>query len=212
MRMDLSECANLAEIPDLSKATKLESLILDNCKSLVMLPSTIGNLQKLVMLEMKECTGLEVLPIDVNLSSLLIVNLKGCSRLSFFPQISCSSERLNLKYTAIEEVPCCIENFPRLTVLRMRGCKRVSRSPQISSSIKKLDLDDTDLDEQVLCYVENLSRLTVLKIRGFKKLRNISQDIFRLTSLHQVDYIISVDLDSVWVYLIDLPNINHCYK
>ena len=201
MRMDLSECANLTEIPDLSKATKLESLILNNCKSLVMLPSTIGNLQKLVMLEMKECTGLEVLPIDVNLSSLLIVNLKGCSRLRFFPQISCSIERLNLKYTASD-----------FTVLRMRGCKRVSRSPQIPSSIKKLDLDDTDLDEQVLCYVENLSRLTVLKIRGFKRLRNISQDIFRLTSLHQVDYIISVDLDSVWVYLIDLPNINHCYK
>ena len=116
MEMDLSECQNLAEILDLSKATNLKSLKLNYCECLVMLPSTIGNLQKLELLEMQECTALEVLPIGVNLSSLEIVNLNGCTRLRSFPQISRSIKELYLNDTATEEVPCCIENFSRLAV------------------------------------------------------------------------------------------------
>nr|AXU93633.1 RPP4/RPP5-like protein [Arabidopsis thaliana] len=131
-RMNLSESENLTEIPDLSKATKLESLILNNCKSLVTLPSTIGNLHRLVRLEMKECTGLEVLPTDVNLSSLMILDLSGCSSLRTFPLISTRIECLYLENTAIEEVPCCIENFTRLHVLSMYCCQRLKNiSPNI---------------------------------------------------------------------------------
>lgn len=68
--MDLSGCQSLKEIPDLSTATNLEFLDLTDCKSLVMLPSSIRNLKKLVDLKMEGCTGLEVLPHDVNLVSL----------------------------------------------------------------------------------------------------------------------------------------------
>nr|AXU93546.1 RPP4/RPP5-like protein [Arabidopsis thaliana] len=130
--MDLSECENLTEIPDLSKATNLENLKLNNCKSLVTLPTTIGNLQKLVRFEMKECTGLEVLPTDVNLSSLKMLDLSGCSSLRTFPLISKSIKWLYLENTAIEEVPCSIENFTRLTVLLMYCCQRLKNiSPNI---------------------------------------------------------------------------------
>ncbi|ANM67926.1 TIR-NBS-LRR class disease resistance protein [Arabidopsis thaliana] len=140
--MDLSESENLTEIPDLSKATKLESLILNNCKSLVTLPSTIGNLHRLVRLEMKECTGLEVLPTDVNLSSLMILDLSGCSSLRTFPLISTRIECLYLQNTAIEEVPCCIEDFTRLTVLMMYCCQRLKTiSPNIFR-LTRLELAD----------------------------------------------------------------------
>ena len=145
MEMDLSECQNLAEISDLSKATNLKSLKLNYCECLVMLPSTIGNLQKLELLEMKECTALEVLPNGVNLSSLEIVNLNGCTRLRSFPQISRSIKELYLNDTATEEVPCCIENFSRLAVLTMRGCKRLKNiSPNIFklTSLKYVDFQD----------------------------------------------------------------------
>ncbi|KAL9817820.1 putative TIR domain, AAA+ ATPase domain, P-loop containing nucleoside triphosphate hydrolase [Arabidopsis thaliana] len=143
--MDLSESENLTEIPDLSKATKLESLILNNCKSLVTLPSTIGNLHRLVRFEMKECTGLEVLPTDVNLSSLMILDLSGCSSLRTFPLISTRIECLYLENTAIEEVPCCIEDFTRLTVLLMYCCQRLKTiSPNIFRLTRLKLADFTD--------------------------------------------------------------------
>ncbi|ANM67119.1 Disease resistance protein (TIR-NBS-LRR class) family [Arabidopsis thaliana] len=185
-RVDLSECENMIEIPDLSKATNLEILDLSNCKSLVMLPSTIGNLQKLYTLNMEECTGLKVLPMDINLSSLHTVHLKGCSSLRFIPQISKSIAVLNLDDTAIEEVPC-FENFSRLMELSMRGCKSLRRFPQISTSIQELNLADTAI-EQVPCFIEKFSRLKVLNMSGCKMLKNISPNIFRLTRLMKVDF------------------------
>nr|AXU93615.1 RPP4/RPP5-like protein [Arabidopsis thaliana] len=144
-RMDLSECENLTEIPDLSKATHLESLILNNCKSLVTLPSTIGNLQSLRHLYMKRCTRLEVLPTDVNLSFLLILDLGGCSSLRTFPLISTNMIWLYLENTAIGEVPCCIEDFTRLRVLLMYCCQRLKNiSPNIFRLTNLMVADFTD--------------------------------------------------------------------
>ncbi|CDY09663.1 BnaC07g33980D [Brassica napus] len=143
--MDVSTCENLTEIPDLSMAPNLLYLRLNNCKSLVTVPSTIGNLFKLVKLEMEECTMLEVLPTDVNLPSLETLHLSGCSRLKSFPQISRSIANLYLNDTAIEDVPCCIENFWRLSELSMCGCKRLENiSPNIFRlrSLKLVDFSD----------------------------------------------------------------------
>nr|AXU93638.1 RPP4/RPP5-like protein [Arabidopsis thaliana] len=144
-RMDLSESENLTEIPDLSKATNLVNLKLKNCKSLVTLPSTIGNLQNLRRLYMKRCTGLKVLPTDVNLSSLKMLDLSGCSSLRTFPLISTSIECLYLENTAIEEVPCCIKNFSRLTELLMYCCQRLKNiSPNIFRLTNLMVADFTD--------------------------------------------------------------------
>jgi hypothetical protein len=143
--MDLSESENLTEIPDLSKATNLKRLYLNGCKSLVTLPSTIGNLHRLVRLEMKECTGLELLPTDVNLSSLIILDLSGCSSLRTFPLISTRIECLYLENTAIEEVPCCIEDLTRLSVLLMYCCQRLKNiSPNIFRLTSLMVADFTD--------------------------------------------------------------------
>lgn len=112
-RMDLSRSENLKEIPNLLKATCLEYLDLNECKSLVMLPSSIRNLNKLKKLNMK-CTRLEVLPHDVNLESLCHLNLSGCSMLRSFPQISTRISLLSLDHTSIEEVPFWIKKFTEL--------------------------------------------------------------------------------------------------
>ncbi|KAL0650592.1 hypothetical protein Bca4012_093283 [Brassica carinata] len=124
-RMDLSRSENLKEIPNLLKATCLEYLDLNECKSLVMLPSSIRNLNKLKKLNMKGCTRLEVLPHDVNLASLCHLDLSGCSMLRSFRQISTRISLLSLDHTSIEEVPFWIEKFTELTTLTMSGCKRL---------------------------------------------------------------------------------------
>ncbi|EOA16677.1 hypothetical protein CARUB_v10004869mg [Capsella rubella] len=84
IEIDLSECTKLREVPDLFKAINLRSLKLNKCESLVTLPSTIGNLKFLERLEMRGCISLEVLPTDVTLLSLEILDLSGCLRLRNF--------------------------------------------------------------------------------------------------------------------------------
>ncbi|VYS62975.1 unnamed protein product [Arabidopsis thaliana] len=223
----------IEEILDLSKATNLKRFYLSGCKSLVTLPSTIGNLHRLVRLEMKECTGLELLPTDVNLSSLETLDLSGCSRLRSFPLISTSIEWLNLENTAIEEIldlskatnlkrfylsgckslvtlPSTIGNLHRLVRLEMKectglellptdinlssletldlsGCSSLRSFPLISKSIKWLYLENTAIEE-VPCCIEDFTRLTVLLMYCCQRLKNISPNIFRLTSLTFADF------------------------
>nr|AXU93661.1 RPP4/RPP5-like protein [Arabidopsis thaliana] len=207
--MHLSESENLTEIPDLSKATKLESLILNNCKSLVTLPSTIGNLHRLVRLEMKECTGLEVLPTDVNLSSLETLDLSGCSSLRSFPLISKSIKWLYLENTAIEEIPDLSKatnlknlklnnckrlevlptdvNLSSLMILDLSGCSSLRTFPLISTRIECLYLENTAIEE-VPCCIEDFTRLTVLLMYCCQRLKTISLNIFRLTRLKLADF------------------------
>nr|AXU93635.1 RPP4/RPP5-like protein [Arabidopsis thaliana] len=200
--MDLSESENLTEIPDLSKATKLESLILNNCKSLVTLPSTIGNLHRLVRLE--------VLPTDVNLSSLETLDLSGCSSLRSFPLISTNIVWLYLENTAIEEIPSTIGNLHRLVRLVMKkctglevlptdvnlssletlnlsGCSSLRSFPLISTRIECLYLKNTAIEE-VPCCIEDFTRLAKLLMYYCQRLKNISPNIFRLTSLMVADF------------------------
>ncbi|CAG7895633.1 unnamed protein product [Brassica rapa] len=119
--MDMSYSADLKEIPDLSKAINVKKLNLRGCKSLVALPSSIGNLSnlKLSKLDMSKCSNLKFLPADVNLESLLILKLNGCSQLRMFPRISRNIEWLYLEETALEreEDSSWIENIPHLKEL-----------------------------------------------------------------------------------------------
>lgn len=122
--MDLSGCENLKDIPNLSEATNLEILELNDCKSLVCLPSSIRNLNKLEVLSMSGCTRLEFLPTDVNLASLDYLNLSGCARLRSFPRISRNISRLFLGGTAIVEGQDCffIGYMSGLTELVWSNC------------------------------------------------------------------------------------------
>ncbi|KAF3538558.1 hypothetical protein F2Q69_00021059 [Brassica cretica] len=122
-------------------ATQLEFLKLKNCKSLVILPSSIRNLNRLVSLNMDGCTMLEVLPTDVNLRNLQDINLSGCSKLRNFPQISTNIEYLYLDDTGIEEIPSWIEKMSHLRKLRMPRCKKLKN---VSLNIFKLKYLEAD--------------------------------------------------------------------
>ena len=142
--MDLSGCESLVEIPDLSMAIGLRYLELKNCKSLVMLPSSIRNLNQLERLNMEGCTMLEVLPVDIDLPNLGQLNLSGCLKLRNFPQISTRIEFLYLDDTAIEEIPSWIKNMSRLWELTMRRCKNLKK---ISAEIFKWQYLEADFSD-----------------------------------------------------------------
>ncbi|KAK9181035.1 hypothetical protein WN944_024172 [Citrus x changshan-huyou] len=116
-RLNLSYSKQLFEIPDLSLALNLEQLNLEGCTSLFEIHSSIQHLNKLVILNLGLCTSLKSLPTGINLDSLKELYLGGCSNLKRFPEISCNIEDLDLKETAIEELPSSIGNLSRLVDL-----------------------------------------------------------------------------------------------
>ncbi|XP_057746848.1 disease resistance protein RUN1-like isoform X2 [Arachis stenosperma] len=81
-KLDLFGSENLVKIPNLSQAPNLEMLILRGCIKLKHIHSSTGDLRKLVVLDLRECTSLMSIPITVfGISSLKYVDLNGCSRL-----------------------------------------------------------------------------------------------------------------------------------
>lgn len=121
--MDLSRSENLKEIPNLSMAPNLETLDLNCCSSLVELPSSIQNLNKLTKLNMSRCINLKTLPTGINLKSLDSLDLSGCSRLRNFPDFSNNISDLFLDQTAIDEFPSNLRLI-NLVDLSMRGIMR----------------------------------------------------------------------------------------
>ncbi|KAF3536210.1 hypothetical protein F2Q69_00024027 [Brassica cretica] len=103
----------------------LKYLLLSDIPTLVEFPSSFQNLHQLYELRIKNCENLETLPTGMNIPSLGVFDLSGCSRLRTFPDISTNILWLFLDETAIEEVPCWIEKFSELEMIKMNGCNKL---------------------------------------------------------------------------------------
>ena len=66
---------------DFSYCPNLEELILVDCESLLDVHESIGNLERLVCMNMEDCKNLRMLPNLCMLKSLETLNLSGCSNL-----------------------------------------------------------------------------------------------------------------------------------
>ncbi|XP_048134071.1 disease resistance protein L6-like [Rhodamnia argentea] len=80
--LNLSNCRRLRITPDLSAYLSLEILILEDCRSLVLIHRSIGHLRRLKHLNLKRCYRLQVLPVELGsletLTELLIdQNISG---------------------------------------------------------------------------------------------------------------------------------------
>ncbi|KAL1220492.1 Disease resistance protein RPS6 [Cardamine amara subsp. amara] len=184
--MNLSGSEYLKEIPDLSMATNLKTLNLSDCSSLVDLPLSIRNLNKLEMLEMSGCTNLRTLPSGINLQSLVSLELRKCSQLNSFPKISTNILFLNLDETAIEEIPSDLR-FQNLINLHMEGIKSTNLwervqpltplMTMVSPSLKKLSLSDISSLVELPFSIQNLNQLTDLSITRCTNLETLPTEI-----------------------------------
>ncbi|RHN79063.1 putative TIR domain, winged helix-turn-helix DNA-binding domain-containing protein [Medicago truncatula] len=110
----LSGCKNLVELSDLSLASKLEKVHLDDCASLLNVPSYILSLDSLLALNLRGCKQLCYIESEKPSRSLRWLNLRGCSRLVRYSVFSEELEYLNLDFTAIEELPHNLNLLPKL--------------------------------------------------------------------------------------------------
>ncbi|KAL7205661.1 hypothetical protein ACSBR2_018563 [Camellia fascicularis] len=84
--LNLSHSHSLAKTSDFSLLPNLERLILKNCTSLFKIHESIGNLERLALLNAKDCKNLRKLPRNIAMvKSLEKLIISGCSKLEKLP-------------------------------------------------------------------------------------------------------------------------------
>ncbi|GMN55357.1 hypothetical protein TIFTF001_024476 [Ficus carica] len=111
------------------------------------LPSSIGSLENLSKLILKDCKSLSKIPSSIHkLKSLKYLKLARCSSLvEFRVQLPRNLETLDLRWTAITEIPSSsIENCSGLQKINLQGCEMIESLPSNIfelRSLRELNLD-----------------------------------------------------------------------
>ncbi|XVF78457.1 hypothetical protein PTKIN_Ptkin14bG0135000 [Pterospermum kingtungense] len=171
-KLVLSGCSNLQRFPEIDgKMERLLELYLDET-GIEELPSSIGDLIGLKLLDLRDCKNLFSLPSSIcGCKCLKSLNLSGCSKVETFPENLQQVEflkKLDFSETAITKLPSFIFQFKHLDSLSLRGCKGSSSALKLSplsglSSLRKLNLSDCNLGEDDiasgLCCLSSLEEL-----------------------------------------------------
>ncbi|XP_057991628.1 disease resistance protein RPV1 isoform X2 [Hevea brasiliensis] len=172
--IELANSVDLIRIPHLSKSPKLEVLIFGGCTKLVEIPSSIGCLSKLLILDLESCISLNSIPDTIcNLKSLTELNVSGCKNLNRLPENLGNLEslkRLDAAESGITKLPSSINQLRKLELLDCSKCINLVKIP--STSLNGC-----------------LPQLHALKLKSCKNLKSIPSGI-GLTSLQslRLDY------------------------
>ncbi|XP_020886809.1 LOW QUALITY PROTEIN: disease resistance protein RRS1 [Arabidopsis lyrata subsp. lyrata] len=182
----LSHSRQLIKIPRLSKALNLEHIDLEGCTSLVKVSSSIHHLDKLVFLNLKDCSRLRTLPVMIHLESLEVLNLSGCSDLKEIQDFSPNLKELYLAGTAIRELPSSIEKLTRLVTLDLDNCNQLQKLPQGMSNLKAM----VTLKLSGCSNLKSLPNLDAIYLRGTQHLNTeitmeVPKSLVHHSSIHQ---------------------------
>ncbi|XP_062021736.1 disease resistance protein RUN1-like isoform X2 [Rosa rugosa] len=140
--VNLSGCSKLRKLPN--DIGHLESLVEVDVSgtSIRELPCSIGMLERLVSMSLRDCKHLVCLPSSVRgLKSLKDLNLSGCSKLDRLPDelghIACLEE-VDASGTSIRELPCSIGMLELLVSMSLRDCKNLVCLPSSVGGLKSL--------------------------------------------------------------------------
>ncbi|XP_011004853.1 PREDICTED: TMV resistance protein N-like isoform X2 [Populus euphratica] len=146
--INLSNSLYLTNTPDFTGIPNLESLILEGCASLSEVHPSFGCHKKLQFVNLVNCNSLRFLPSHLEMESLKVCTLNGCSKLDKFPDIvgnmNCFRE-LRLDGTAIAELSSSFHCLVGLVLLSMNSCRNLESIPSSISglkSLKRLDVSD----------------------------------------------------------------------
>ncbi|PWA64446.1 hypothetical protein CTI12_AA344390 [Artemisia annua] len=166
--LDLSDSKYLLSITNFHLFPNLERLKLQRCRNLKIIDDSIGNLDKLVLLDMSCCSGLKEFPPLVYMKLLEVLIFSGCSNLKRFPDIAFnldSLKHLSLQHSGIERLPPEIARIDGLLSIDLSNCKRLETLPYNFGQLK--------------C-------LKSLKLSGCTKLKLLPSDMTSLISLEEL--------------------------
>ncbi|KAG2664401.1 hypothetical protein I3760_16G080700 [Carya illinoinensis] len=131
--LKFSKCQFLTKIHDVSGLQSLKKLDIEYCNDLVEIHQSIGYLDKLIKLSIKNCLRLTSFPRSLKLRSLQTLFLCHCKRLQKFPEIESEIKCLayvDLQGTTIEELPSSIGNLTGLEYLKLSECQKLRHIPR----------------------------------------------------------------------------------
>ncbi|KAH7515832.1 hypothetical protein FEM48_Zijuj10G0068100 [Ziziphus jujuba var. spinosa] len=214
MVLNLSDCYKLAALPNLSGNQALKKLFLENCKGLVKVHESLGNLNTLLHLNLRGCSNLIKLPTDVSgLKRLENLILSGCWKLKELPEnigsMKCLKELL-VDETAIENLPESIFRLTKLEKLNLNRCRLLKRLPQCIGklhSLKELSLSDTGLEE-LPDSIGSLASLEKLSVMWCSSLNVLPESIGNLKSLTEL-FILGSPIKEIPLHVGSLLNLKN---
>ncbi|CAJ1975875.1 unnamed protein product [Sphenostylis stenocarpa] len=145
--LDLKWCTELKELPDLSRAKRLEELYLHGCSMLTIVHSSIFSLPKLERLDLSLCYSLVILVSNSPLLSLRYLDLKGCENLKKFSLKFGNMKELKSVQTRVEALPSSFGDQVKLESLYL-GETEIRTVQQLKENRKLVLLPDSvRLDE-----------------------------------------------------------------
>ncbi|EFH39756.1 hypothetical protein ARALYDRAFT_916959 [Arabidopsis lyrata subsp. lyrata] len=168
--LTLSGCSTFKEFPLISD--NIETLYLDGT-AISQLPTNMEKLQRLVVLNMKDCKMLEEIPGRVGeLKALQELILSDCLNLKIFPEINMSSLNiLLLDGTAIEVMP----QLPSLQYLCLSRNAKISYLPDGISQLSQLKWLDLKYCTSLTSVPEFPPNLQCLDAHGCSSLKTVSK-------------------------------------
>ncbi|XP_058755513.1 disease resistance protein RUN1-like [Vicia villosa] len=120
--LNLSHSHRLTQSPDFSNMPNLEKIVLKDCSMLCKLSSSIGHLNKILLIDLEDCIRLCSLPRSIyKLKSLKILNLSGCLK------IENMEEEDKVQNTAITRVPFSVIRSKSIGYISLCGYGEFSR-------------------------------------------------------------------------------------
>ncbi|XP_052724911.1 disease resistance protein RPV1-like isoform X2 [Vigna angularis] len=199
--LNLSHSEHLTTTPDFTGLPCLEHLIFKYCSRLSKVHQSIGSLNSLILLNLKDCTSLNNLPTEIyDLKSLRTFILSGCSKIDIKDKDIAKLESLITliaENTAVKLVPFSIVSSKSIGYISLRGFEGLSHNlfPSIIRSWMSpimnpisyihlfcMDMEDNTIDiAPLLSTLANIRRVLVACDTDFqlsKELKNILDDYF----------------------------------
>ncbi|XVF78451.1 hypothetical protein PTKIN_Ptkin14bG0134400 [Pterospermum kingtungense] len=172
-KLILSGCSNLQSFPEIDgKMERLLELYLDET-CIEELPSSIGDLVGLKLLDLRDCKSLRSLTTKIFvMQSLEKLILSGCSNVERLPEINGKMECLKELYldgTGIEELPFSIGHLSNLVLLNLKDCKNLVRLPSSICGCKCLKTLNLSGCSKIETFPENLQQVEFLKELDFSE-------------------------------------------
>ncbi|XP_043687803.1 disease resistance protein TAO1-like [Telopea speciosissima] len=215
----LTSCHRLFSTPDVSANRLLEVLLLNDCKNLEEIDTSICCLTNLVILKMSDCERLNDLPSEISqLTSLKSLNLENCRSLKKLPKElgrMVSLTELNLSSCiSLMDLPSEICQLTSLQKLDLGSCPNLKKLPEELGhmiSLRELDLiwckSLVSLPSEI-CQLTSLQKLNLGRCPNLKKL---PEELGHMISLRELDLgwcKSLVDLPSEIVQLTSLQKLN----
>ncbi|KAJ6885479.1 TMV resistance protein N-like [Populus alba x Populus x berolinensis] len=177
--LDLRHSRDLIRTPDFSGLPALEKLILEDCIRLVQIHNSIGDLQKLLILNLRNCTSLMELPEEMSrLNSLQELVIGGCSNLDILNmELEHHQGRSLLQSDGIVASASYITSLPLKLFFPSRfSARKMLRftSFSLARSLESLDLSGTPI-RFLPKSIKDLGLLRELYLRNCKMLQALPE-------------------------------------